>query len=49
MEQATFISEEMLKDFHRTLSALQQQPQHGWGLGALIAMPLNKQARAVRI
>jgi hypothetical protein len=41
MLQATHICNLALKDFSRTMSMLQQQPDRGWGLGALVAMPLN--------
>jgi 20S proteasome alpha/beta subunit len=41
MEQATFIAEEVAKDFRRTTSALQMQANHGWGLGALLGMAVN--------
>ena len=41
IEQATTISAEMIVEFQRTPSALNHQPGHGWGLGCLLAMPLN--------
>lgn len=41
IEQGTFISEKIINDFRRTISARQQQPQNGWGIGALVALPLN--------
>lgn len=41
MEQATFISEQMIQDFRRTASVLQNQRDYGWGLGALLGLPLN--------
>lgn len=38
MEVATSIAESVVSNFRRTTSALQMQPNHGWGLGCLIAM-----------
>ena len=41
IEQGTFISEKIINDFKRTPSAPQNHPHTGWGLGALVALPLN--------
>lgn len=40
MAQAIHISNATLKNFDRTLSVAQQQPDRGWGFGALVAMPI---------
>lgn len=41
MEQVTFVAEQVIADFRRTGSALQMQPQHGWGMGCLLGMAVS--------
>jgi hypothetical protein len=44
MEQGTFISQTVIEDFKKTISMMQHQPAQGWGLGALVAMPVGARA-----
>lgn len=44
MAQGIHISNATLKNFERTMSVAQQQPDRGWGLGALVALPIMDRA-----
>lgn len=41
IETGRLIAEETINDFRTTASALQNHPQHGWGFGSLVAIPIN--------
>ena len=44
VEQGTCIACSAIEEFRRTVSARQNLPQFGWGLGALVALPVGQRA-----